>query len=359
MKGITNAKTIGPTSTQYTDQSVTFALQGTPDFSDYPYMASKSVTGVTSDVYASVTYSDSQVSSGQYAPFCQTLAGEVRLYAKSDVGTQTIPTISVGMNAGYNSTLNNYVNLTGAQTIGGAKTFSYPTLTIQTTEPNTTKQISFNNSAGNTLSYIRANDYGGLNFSVYNGSQAGIINQRTYNASNTTDVVTIGSLQESTDVVHTTGNETTYGVKSFDSVIKGSNALLYNLNISGKTIKFGTASGYGAYRYGSVCYFCMVRDTPYLVTMSSGSSATIHTNINIIALTTMNAVTPSDLDWKLGYYIDSDSVINLVITGPSSGNRITWIRYLGGSQGGSTGLNVKPTTNDTVDTSQITVTYFW
>lgn len=41
------------------------------------------------------------------------------------------------------------------------------------------------------------------------------INQRTYSASNTNDVVTIGSLQASTDVVHTTGNETVAGNKTF------------------------------------------------------------------------------------------------------------------------------------------------
>ena len=82
-------------STQYQDVSVTFTAQSPADFSDYPYMASYSVTGLTADMYATVTFSEAQVSSGQYAPFCQTVAGAVRLYAKSDMGAQTIPTISV------------------------------------------------------------------------------------------------------------------------------------------------------------------------------------------------------------------------------------------------------------------------
>ena len=48
---------------------------------------------------------------------------------------------------------------------------------------------------------------------------------RTYNASNTSDVVTIGTLQSSTDVVHTSGNESVSGNKSFLSTLYiGSNS---------------------------------------------------------------------------------------------------------------------------------------
>ena len=43
---------------------------------------------------------------------------------------------------------------------------------------------------------------------------------RTYNPSNTNDIVTIGSLQASSDVVHRTGNETVAGIKTFSSDIK-------------------------------------------------------------------------------------------------------------------------------------------
>ena len=99
-------------------------------------MASKSITGLTADMYATVTFSDAQVSSGQYAPFCQTLAGEVRLYAKSDVGTQTIPTISVGMDdSSAQQSMSNFVTLTGAQTIDGAKTMSSTSNVIKASNP--------------------------------------------------------------------------------------------------------------------------------------------------------------------------------------------------------------------------------
>lgn len=112
-------------STQYQNQSVTFSAQSPADFSDYPYMASVSVTGLTADMYATVTFSDAQVSSGQYAPFCQTVAGAVRLYAKSNVGTQTIPTISIGMDdSSAQASMSNYVALSGDQTVNGVKTFT-------------------------------------------------------------------------------------------------------------------------------------------------------------------------------------------------------------------------------------------
>ena len=41
--------------------------------------------------------------------------------------------------------------------------------------------------------------------------------KRTYDASNINDIVTIGSLQSSSDVVHRTGNENISGIKTFDT----------------------------------------------------------------------------------------------------------------------------------------------
>ena len=251
-------------STQYTNQTLTFALQSTPDFSDYPYMASKSITGLTADMYASVTYDDAQVSSGQYAPFCQTLAGEVRLYAKSDVGEQTIPTISIGMDdSSAQQSMSNFVTLTGSQTVAGEKTFTAKPLKINVLGAGDINDVSLkisdnrtdsahtigSNTADFTLGKIGFFDgsgqWGGTIlseclstkngqisisakaidgslpkiFRVIGGATSGTSYStsyyRTYNASNTSDIVTIGSLQASTDVVHTSGNETISGAKSF------------------------------------------------------------------------------------------------------------------------------------------------
>lgn len=81
---------------QFNDRSVTFTLQGTPEFADYPYRAQFAVTGITADDYAEVAYSAEQVASGYYAPFCKTVSGYVYLYANANVGTVNVPTISVG-----------------------------------------------------------------------------------------------------------------------------------------------------------------------------------------------------------------------------------------------------------------------
>lgn len=59
---------------------------------------------------------------------------------------------------------------------------------------------------------------------------------RAYNSSNTSDVVTIGSLQASTDVVHTAGNETALGIKTMQTLIVGEE--IYGVRYS------ATASGW-------------------------------------------------------------------------------------------------------------------
>lgn len=101
MFGTTN--TGFPGSTQFTNVSVTFSLQSTPDYVDYPYRATYSNSAITSNTFASVIYSGSQTSTGKYASFCSTFDGGVYLYATSNVGTIVVPTISIGM---YSSGLN-------------------------------------------------------------------------------------------------------------------------------------------------------------------------------------------------------------------------------------------------------------
>lgn len=224
-------------STQYQNQSVTFSAQSPADFSDYPYMASLSVTGLTADMYATVTFSDAQASSGQYAPFCQTVAGAVRLYAKSNVGTQTIPTISIGMDdSSAQQSMSNFVTLAGAQTIGGAKTFtsaivsetikSVPKLTAKITNVDVTdgtasfmNGLQFNDKNGVALCSYDLRTYTDGRVSPYvNTRRAGggiktsyFPDGRAYVASDTDVIATIGTLQASTDLLHTAGNETKTG----------------------------------------------------------------------------------------------------------------------------------------------------
>ena len=89
-----------PSSFQaYENVQVTFVRQSSPDVADYPLCATYTVQGVTEYMYASVTFSDAQVGSNLFAPFCQTKENAVCLYAKEalTVFSQTIPTICVGL----------------------------------------------------------------------------------------------------------------------------------------------------------------------------------------------------------------------------------------------------------------------
>lgn len=163
---------------------------------------------------------------------------------------------------------NDLVSTLGNQTIGGIKTFSKPIYNTEnngeglelrrsdwsvsaTPSADTTKQVIFrgatNNvwdsnpvasivarrtSSGNSCIRLETRNY--WNSSIHNaglevwaqnvnGSESHFVAvpTRTYSASNTNDVVTIGSLQASTDVVHTAGNETISGGKTFKSSITG------------------------------------------------------------------------------------------------------------------------------------------
>lgn len=146
---------------------------------------------------------------------------------------------------------NDLVSTTGDQNIAGAKTFSYaPKLTSPTTamtcqmerkipDPvsgNGYQYADYLDGAGNRIGvigsrilsnpnglttiergvYMQGGNQGSLyantNGSVFTG---GVRNQRAYNSSNTEDIVTIGTLQASTDVVHRSGDETIAGLKTY------------------------------------------------------------------------------------------------------------------------------------------------
>lgn len=82
-------------SVQLLNESVTFVSDNTYD--EFPYRASVSVTGVTASTYAEVTYSEEQATSLNFATFCDTATDVIYLYSRTNVGTVTIPTISIGM----------------------------------------------------------------------------------------------------------------------------------------------------------------------------------------------------------------------------------------------------------------------
>ena len=116
------------------------------------------------------------------------------------------------------------VDIASAQNITGTKTFK--------TSGYTSVKIASERITGNRGGLDFYDGNGNRQNSIY-GSCSGIIalhpnpdntatdnavviyNQRAYNSANTNDIVTIGSLQASSDVVHRTGNETVGGNKNF------------------------------------------------------------------------------------------------------------------------------------------------
>ena len=110
MKGSTNAS--ARPNIRIQDASAEFvANTDTSTSTEFPYRASVAITGVTHYMSATVIYSQAQCTSGKYASYCQTYDGGVYIYAKTDVGTQTIPAISCDISV-------NYINVENVPTSG-------------------------------------------------------------------------------------------------------------------------------------------------------------------------------------------------------------------------------------------------
>ena len=112
MKGSTNAS--ARPNIRIQDASATFTSN--PDTStntEFPYRAAVAITGVTHYMSATVIYSQAQCTSGKYASYCQTYDGGVYIYAKTNVGTQTIPAISCDISV-------NYINVENVPTSGSS-----------------------------------------------------------------------------------------------------------------------------------------------------------------------------------------------------------------------------------------------
>lgn len=340
-------------STQYTSQSVTFELQGTPDYAEYPYRASFAVTGITSDTYATVTYDETQVDSCLYAPFCDTASGYVYLYAKSNVGTVTIPTISVGMDdSSAQQSMSNFVTLTGNQTVAGVKTFTSKIITSSTFPEidfkNTTLELAanpsttlyglvfvrdkndtevasygvrkFNTGLTDWYAYVKASSNISASFGmrVNTREQYMYAPSRTYNTSNINDIVTIMSLQASTDVVHTTGNETIGGDKTFTGAINKNNGgyLTINTNSTKNTTE---ANQYFIYAkinaptstYTNVYFFAYTRNVinAGLYHLGYNTSST-RLDMTTTAVTPLNfkIVKDSNNQHYIATYLDTNSI---------------------------------------------------
>ena len=197
--------TLPASSVQYQNVSMAFTLQSTPDYANYPYRASYALAGVTADTYVSVTFSDAQVDSGNFAPFAKTENGYVYLYADGNVGTITVPTISLGMDdtaaAGLaTSALDGKVN----------KLATSGTM-VYTHNGSTQGEVEY--TSGSTANTIAYRNEDGL-LAVANPPSGS-----TNRVAATTNWISQTGDSSPNNLVHRTGNETILGVKTIENIV--------------------------------------------------------------------------------------------------------------------------------------------
>lgn len=73
----------------------TASLAGETDIvKEYPYKADISLTGITANHCAKVSFAPAEIADGEFSPYNNTQAGKIRIYAKSKpIEAVTIPTI--------------------------------------------------------------------------------------------------------------------------------------------------------------------------------------------------------------------------------------------------------------------------
>ena len=138
--------------------------------------------------------------------------------------------------AGYGIT--DAVDTTSNQDVRGYKTFlndAYSSVNIKSGRTaGTIGGVAFYNGNGLQINNIHSSNSGIVTVDLLEGTQKAleVVNQRAYDSGNVDDIVTIGSLASNPNVVHTTGNETIAGQKSFSN-----NIILQ----TGCTISYGTS----------------------------------------------------------------------------------------------------------------------
>lgn len=204
---------------------------------------------------------------------CPTNAnGTVTKIGTSSVGTDLKPIKLV--NGVPTAVSNDFVDTSSAQTITGEKDYrtsklvSKETVQLYDDTPSSNRQFIPFNAQDSNSNWIAREEYwayadGGVSLQtslrkkISGTDRINTINQRilsdgrlyvtvptrTYNAPNTSDVVTIGTLQSSTDVVHTSGNESITGVKTFsEKVIISNQKTLHFTESSNRAININVPS---------------------------------------------------------------------------------------------------------------------
>ena len=225
-----NVTLYNPDKTESADGERVRISMGTSTNLNCPSIISTRMGGVVNRAYFRVT----NKTSNKDADFVINATDSGDCYTVSPTRTYNSSNTSDVVTIGSLQASTDVVHSTGVETIYGSKTFTgtvnLPSLELIYTTP----YIDFHhdNTITDYTTRIINSDDGVLRLTVKNDAITktaeiklyadGYVtaSYRTYSASNTDDIVTIGSLQASTDVVHTAGNESIAGNKVFTSTIK-------------------------------------------------------------------------------------------------------------------------------------------
>ena len=156
-------------------------------------------------------------------------------------------------------------------------------------------------------------------------------------------------------MIKTTGNQRKDGIFTVPRLITGSIGCTIPFNLANAVRAVAKISSYGIEKYNDIHLLICERSTTYYAHIYSGGSAAV-SSIDLINITSLSAVTPGSVDFKMGCVKRADGQ-HLVIEHLGGANRIFSAIILCASRSGSTALVLEPD-DEIIDTSVDTVVYY-
>lgn len=156
-------------------------------------------------------------------------------------------------------------------------------------------------------------------------------------------------------MIRTTGNQRKDGIFTVPRLTTGNIGCSIPFNLANAVRAVAKISSYGIEKYNDIHLLICERSTTYYAHIYSSGSATVSA-IDLINITSLSAVTPGSVDFKMGCVIREDGQ-HLVIEHLGGANRIFNVIILCASRSGSTALVLEPD-DEIIDTSVNTVVYY-
>lgn len=156
-------------------------------------------------------------------------------------------------------------------------------------------------------------------------------------------------------MIRTTGNQRKDGIFTVPRLITGNIGCTIPFNLANAVCAVAKISSYGIEKYNDIHLLICERSTVFYAHIYSGGSATVSA-IDLIDITSLSAVTPGSVDFKMGCVTREDGQ-HLVVEHLGGANRIFNVIILCASRSGSTALVLEPD-DEIIDTSVDTVIYY-